>query len=251
MNDRTNRPFTNNQKIKTMKTCFKLCAVSLLTFASVASVQAAQTNIVQSLNFKLTVWSQGPTTTNGNIVTVQANQQSIITKDIIGWLGAATTNNFVNGQLLVINELGVPAAKTHIIVRTKTPITKKTAITNDVDVSDFFASVTYAATVNNFSYDSANNVVNAGTYRGYWGFYLLNNPGYPTLPVTFQVTGLGVDSATSIVGQKKVVYGLVDQFSIINAAGTGEMNGNTFIIAGDITIGDGKKFSTKNLEVTP
>ena len=228
-----------------MKTCFKLCAVSLLTLASVGSVQAAQTNLVQTLTFKLTAWSQGPTTTNGNSVTVSANQQSIVTKDIIGWLGTATTNSFVNGQLLMINEFGGASAKSHIFVRTKTPITKKTAITNDVDVSDFFASVTYAATINSYSYNNSNNVVGPGTYHGYWGFYLLNNPAYPALPVTFQVTGLGVDSAVNIVGKQKVVYGLADQFSITNAAGTGDVNGHPFVIGGNIVI------SGKNLEVTP
>lgn len=228
-----------------MKTISKLGAVAFLTLAGVAGVPAAQTNIVQTLTFKLTAWSQGATTTNGNIVSVQANQQSIITKDIIGWLGTATTNSFTNGQLLVINELGVPAAKTHIVVRTKTPVTKTFAITNDVDVSDFFASVTYAATVNNYSYNTTNNVVGPGIYRGYWGFYLLNDGNHPALPVTFQVTGLGVDSAVNILSKKKVLYGLADQFSITNAAGTGDVTGHPFVIAGNIVI------SGKNLEVTP
>jgi hypothetical protein len=245
MSEQTNHHFPTDKKFNPMKTFSKLTAVALLILAGVANVRAAHTNIVQTLNFKLTAWSQGPTTTNGSIVSVQANPQSILTKDIVGWLGAATTNSFVNGQLLVINELGVPAAKTYIVVRTKTTITKTTAITNDVDVSDFFASVTYAATVNSYSYNTANNAVGPGIYRGYWGFYLLNEANHPALPVTFQVTGLGVDSAVNIVGKKKVVYGLADQFSISNAAGTGLVNGLPFIIGGNIVI------IGKTLEVAP
>jgi hypothetical protein len=115
-----------------------------------------------------------------------------------------------------------------------------------VDVSGFFASVTYAATVNNYSYNSSNNVVNSGTYYGYWGFYLLNNANYPPLPVTFQVSGLGVDSAVNVTGKnKKVVLGLADQFSITNAAGFGYVNTNAFIIGGNIAI------SGQTIEVDP
>jgi hypothetical protein len=228
-----------------MKTISKFGVIVGLIFAGVAGVQSAQTNIVQTLTFKLTAWSQGATTTNGNLVSVTASQQSIITKDVIGWIGTATTNSFTNAQLLVINELGVPAAKTHIVVRTKTPVTKKSSITNDVDVSDFFASVTYAATVNQYSYNLTNHVVGPGTYRGYWGFYLLEDPAFPALPVTFQVSGFGVDSAVNLVDKKKQVLGLADQFSITNAAGIGQVNGKPFIIGGNIVI------SGKILEVTP
>jgi hypothetical protein len=228
-----------------MKPYLKSGAILLAAFVGIASVQAAQTNLVQTLTFKLTAWSQGPTTTNGNIVTVTANQRSIVTKDIVGWLGSVTSNNFVNGQLLVVNSFNAPAGQNHIVVRTKTSVSKTTSITNDVDVSNFFASLTHAATVNSYTYNLTSKTVGPGKYYGYWGFYLLNNPGYPTLPVTFQVTGLGVDSAVNVVNKKKVVYGLADQFSITNAAGTGEVNGVPIVIGGNIVI------SGNTLEVTP
>jgi hypothetical protein len=183
--------------------------------------------------------------TNGNIVSIKANTQSIVTKDIIGWLGMATSNTFTNGQLVVVNQLGVPDSKSVIMVRTTTKISKAQTVTNNVDVSDFFASVTYAATVNNYSYNISNNVVNPGTYYGYWGFYLLDNTNYPSLPVTFQVSGLGVDSAVNVISSKKAVLGLADQFSITNAAGTGTANSNAFILGGNINI------TGKSLEVTP
>jgi len=239
MNYKMNDRFRTNKKSTYMKTYFKLCSLALLTIAGAAGVNAAETNLVQSLNFKLTAWSQGPTTTNGQMVSVSASKQSIVTKDVIGWLGTATTNNFTNGQLLVINQLGAPISNNRIIVRIRTPAT------NDVDVSGFFGSFTYAATVNNYSYNNTNNSVGPGTYYGYWGFYLLSDTNYPLLPATFQTTGLGVDSVNKLVGKNKSALGLYDQFSIPNAAGIGQLNGKPFIIFGSITI------TGKTLEVNP
>jgi hypothetical protein len=239
MNDKINHRFQTNNKSTYMKNCFKICSLALLTIAGVADVNAAETNLVQSLNFKLTAWSQGLTATNGHIVSVSASKQAIVTKDVIGWLGTATTNNFVNGQLLVINQLGAPISNNRIVVRTMTPAT------NDVDVSGFFFTFVTTATVNNYSYNNTNNSVNPGTYYGYWGFYLLSDPNYPLLPATFQTTGLGVDAVNNLVGKKKNVLGLYDQFSITNAAGIGQLNGKPFIIFGSITI------TGKTLEVHP
>jgi hypothetical protein len=221
-----------------MKTCFKLCSLTLLAVASVAGVNAAETNLVQSLNFKFTAWSQGSTTTNKNIVSVSASKQTIVTKDVIGWLGTATTNNFTNGQLLVINQFDAPISNNRIVVRTKMPAT------NDVDVSGFFGRFAYGATVNNYSYNNTNNSVNSGTYYGYWGFYLLSDTNYPLLPATFQTSGMGIDSVNNLVG-KNNMRGLYDQFSIADAAGVGQLNGQPFIIFGSITI------TGKTLEVDP
>jgi hypothetical protein len=214
-----------------MKTYLKLCSFALLTIASVSSSQGTQTNLVQAMAFKLTAWSQGAPVTNGNIVTVKANSQSIVTKDILTWLGVATTNNFTSAQLLMVNQLGVPSAKSHMIVRVKIA-----GVTNNIDVSAFFGIITYVPTVNSYSYNLSNNVVSAGNYYGYWGFYLLENPSYPLLPVTFHVNGFGVDSVVNVTGKNKVVLGLADQFSITNAVGVGQVNGNPFIITGNVSI---------------
>ena len=246
MNDKfNNRSQTNNQSTP-MKTYLKLGALALLAAASTASIPAATTNLVQNLTFKMTAWTQGTTVTNGNIVSVPAIAHSIVTKDIIGWLSTATTNNsFTNSQLVVINQLGVPESKTVIMVRTKSKLSKKQSVTNDVDVSGFFATVANAATVNNYSYNNSSNVVNPGTYYGYWSFYFLSDTNHVLLPVTFLVTGLGVDTAVNITGPKKAVLGLADQFGITNAAGTGMMNNTPFIIGGNIVI------NGKTLEVHP
>ena len=214
-----------------MKDYLKLCSIAFLTITGVISSQGLQTNLVQNLTFKLTAWSQGATTTNGTLVTVKANSQSIVTKDVLGWLGVATTNNFASSQLVVINRLGTPETKAHVFVRTKASGT-----TNSVDVSAFFGTITYVATVNNYSYNNSNNAINPGNYYGYWGFYLLENPSYPALPVTFYVNGFGVDSVVNIVAKKKVVLGLADQFSTTNAVGLGQVNGQQFILTGNISI---------------
>jgi len=214
-----------------MKTYHTLSSIALLVITGVISSEGSQTNLVQNLAFKLTAWSQGATTTNGSLVTVMANGQSIVTKDVLGWLGVATTNNFTNAQLVVINRLGTPDTKAHVFVRMKVNGT-----TNNVDVSEFFGTVTYVATVNSYSYNNTNNIVNPGKYYGYWGFYLLENQSYPSLPVTFYVNGFGVDSVINIMTKKKVVLGMADQFSTTNAVGLGQVNGHQFIITGNISI---------------
>jgi len=214
-----------------MKNHLKLCSFIFLTSLSVISSQGTQTNLVQSLTFKLTAWSQGTTTTNGSIVTVKANSQSIVTKDILTWLGVATTNNFTTSQLLVINQLGVPDSKSYMVVRTKVG-----NVTNNVDVSAFFGIITYAPTVNSYSYSLVNNAISPGNYYGYWGFYLLENPSCPLLPVTFSLNGFGVDSVVNVIGTKKVILGQADQFSVTNGVGTGQVNGNPFVITGNVSI---------------
>jgi hypothetical protein len=231
-----------NHKFLLMK---KMLSLVLLAITGVVSAQATQTNLIQALNFKFTAWSQGTTVTNGNIVSVKANAQSIVTKDVIGWLGTATANSFTNSQLLVVNQLNTPISNNHIIVRTTTKVSRTQSVTNDVDVSGFFGSYTFAATVDNYSYNNSNNVVNPGAYYGYWDFYLSSATNYPPLPVTFNVTGLGVDGVYNVTGAKKAVLGAADVFSITNAAGIGLVNSNTFILAGSIII------SGKTLEVDP
>ena len=227
-----------------MKSSLKAFLIALLVVVGVVNVQSAQTNIVQTLTFQLTAWTQGANTTNGTTTSVVASSRSIVTKDVIGWLGMATTNDFTGGQLLVLNTLGDPGSKLRIVVRVKTTVPAK-----DVDVSDFFAVVAHAATVNNYSFNNTNNLVGPGTYHGYWGFYLQNDDKHPALPVTFQATGYGTDVATGIKGSKGVVLGLSDQFTMANAAGTGMANGQPFVFFGSIIVGG--KISAKTLEVTP
>lgn len=229
-----------NNKFLSIKTYLKLCSLAICTLASVSSSQAAQTNVVQNLAFKLTAWSQGAPVTNGSTVTVKANSQSIVTKDILTWLGVATTNNFAGAQLLMVNQLGVPSAKSHTIVRVKVA-----GVTNNVDVSAFFGVIAYVSTVNSYSYNISNNIVGVGNYYGYWGFYLLENPSCPLLPVTFHVNGFGVDSVVNVTGKNKVVLGLADQFSITNAVGVGDANGKSFLITGNVSI------TGKTVETTP
>ena len=214
-----------------MKMHLKLSSLVLLTGLSLISSQGAQTNLVQNLAFKLTAWSQGKTTTNGSTVTVKANSQSIVTKDVLTWLGVATTNNFATSQLLVINRLGVPGSISRMVVRTKIG-----NITNNVDVSAFFGIIANAPTVNSYSYSLANNTINPGNYYGYFGVYLLENPSCPLLPVFFGLNGFGVDSVINVLSTKKVIVGQAEQFSVTNAVGIGHMNGQPFIITGNVSI---------------
>jgi len=215
-----------------MKTLIKLSAGIFLATAGMDRVEAAESNLVQDLNFRFTAWYQGPTVTNGHTVIYNANSRSIVTKDVIGWLGTATGNNFSNGVLLVVTRLGVTNPETRVIVHVKTATS-----TNDVDVSGFFRRIGDEVTVDNVRCNTINGAVN-GTFYGYWGFALHDstNSEYSPLPAHFRAGGFGVDSVFSIVNTNKQVIGVADLGTVANAAGTGDRNGIPFIVEGSIGI---------------
>jgi hypothetical protein len=215
-----------------MKTLMKLSFFVFLATMGVANAKAAETYLVQNLTFRFTAWYQGPTVTNGNTIIYNASTRSIVTKDVIGWLGTATGNNFSNGVLLVVTQLGVTNPATRVIVRVKTPTS-----TNNVDVSGFFDRTGDEVTVDNISHNTINGAVN-GTFYGYWGFALhdSSNTNYSPLPAHFRAAGFGIDSLTAIVDSSKQVIGEADQGTVANAAGTGDRNGNSFVVEGKINI---------------
>src|ERR1044071_8692820 len=113
-----------------MKTTLKLAVIGLIALAATkASAFSPHTNVVQNINIKVVVYSEGEETTNGTVVTKPVIKQTKTTRDIIQLLGDATTNTFSAGaKLLLVNSLTFDT--TTIMVKDGT---------NEVIVTDFFS----------------------------------------------------------------------------------------------------------------
>src|SRR5690242_5549492 len=109
----------------------------------VTDAQAAQTNAVQFINVQLTLLTQGDYETNKpatNDISATIQKTTIATKDIISWLGTATTNTFsAKAKLVRVKHFNVDTNETTIEIRDGTNAV--------VDVTAFFANSTSAVTV--------------------------------------------------------------------------------------------------------
>jgi hypothetical protein len=215
----------------------KILLFTIMTaLAAVDAVQAsaAETNLVQHLSFNLTAWYQGPTVTNGSIIISNANSRTIVTKQVITWLGQATTNSFTNASLLIIKQLGVTNPLTRFVVREKIK-----GVTTSVDVTPFFLRTFGAPEVASTSLNTTNGALN-GTFYGGVAFRLQDNSNYPALKGHFDVGGFRVTTFTSLQNKHHQLIGETEQGSVRNAFGKGDFvsNGTTnlFTAEGSITI---------------
>ena len=113
-----------------------LFAASVIAACCSIPARAAQTNAVQTINLQLTLLTQGESQTNGpatNIITATVTKTSIATKDVIGWLGTATTNDFsARAKLVRVTHFNAATNETTIEIRDGTNA--------PVDVSAFFSN---------------------------------------------------------------------------------------------------------------
>jgi len=216
----------------------KILFFAILTaLAALDAVQASakETNLVQHLFFNLTAWYQGPTVTNGSIIISNANSRTIVTKQVINWLGQATTNNFTNASLLIIKQLGVTNPATRFVVREKIK-----GVATNVDVTPFFSRTFGAPQVASTSLNTTNGALN-GTFYGGVGFRLQDATNYPSLKGHFDVGGFRITTFTTLQNKHHQVVGVTEQGSIPNAFGKGDItlsgtNLTPFTTEGSITI---------------
>src|SRR5947208_2795294 len=96
---------------------FTILTLAALACAPFQRANAAVTNLVQTINLKLTVYTEDDTTTNASTVTTPVVKLSKATKDIIGLLGDATGNTFTTkAKLILVTTLG-GSEDTSIFVR--------------------------------------------------------------------------------------------------------------------------------------
>jgi len=196
---------------------------------------AKETNLVQHLTFSLTAWYQGPTLTNGTTIISNANSRTIGTKQVLNWLGSATTNSFTNASLLIIKQLDVTNPAVRFVVREKIG-----GVTTNFDVSPFFTRTFGSPQVANTTLNTSNGALN-GSFYGNVGFALEDATNYPTLKGHFDMGGFRITTITTLENKKHEIIGVTEQGSIPNAFGKGDIilsgtNVTPFTAEGSITI---------------
>jgi hypothetical protein len=162
----------------------------------VAATQAfgAQTNLVQNINLKLTVYTEGDTTTNSTTINTPVVKMNRTTQDIIQLLGEALTNSFsTSAKLQLVSPLDDGESK--IVVQDGT---------NQTDVTEFFS----------YDEESSDSVhgrqitIGTGAVKGIEYSIIefsLHDNGPLKLNAHFNVTGLATVKSASIVRSGVVV----------------------------------------------
>ncbi len=169
-----------------MKPVLRLAAAAALVLWVPVQANADQTNMVETLSFRLFGMEQGGTTTNRHIVTTEVDGVSLGKAEILQALGAATTNTFSTGASLVLITPVAGGAES-FAVRDGS---------NSVDVTAFFVHQVLSKPL-------VRQQLNART--GSWveedytleRFVLGDAEGYPGLTLHFDITGIAVDTESN------------------------------------------------------
>jgi hypothetical protein len=191
---------SKQSKIQTMKKTSFIPRV--LAFAAVAACACVSstfangyTNVVQHLNLQLTYLTQGPYKTNSpatNDISATAVRTAVTTKDVIGWLGTATTNNFpATASLVRVKHFNAATNFTTFEVRYGT---------NNVDVSALFAETASSEKIDASIY---NKVTKLSTGKQFEVLHLtLTNAAPYNLVPYFRVQGMATMSYVSALSGK-------------------------------------------------
>jgi hypothetical protein len=197
-------------------------------FHAVSVVAAGHTNAVQAINLQLTFLTQGPYKTNSpatNDITATVLRTAVATKDVIAWLGTATTNNFPpHARLVRVKHFNANTNSTTIEVRFGT---------NSVDVGQFFTGTTSSERIDHNIY---NTVTQLSTGKAFENLHLAltNAPGYNLIPY-FHVVGAATVSYVSVRSGKTTLA--ADEVTVPNLAGAGTgTNGVPGLVTGSITL---------------
>jgi len=204
-------------QIKQMKKTTRLIKTCLIAAAVIAAccsipARAAQTNAVQTINLQLTLLTQGPFQTNSpatNDITATVTKTTIATKDVIGWLGTATTNDFSSRAKLVrVRHFNAATNETTIEIRDGT---------NSVDVSAFFSNTFSSEKVDESIYNRATGL---RTGKQFENLHLeLTNAPPHNLVAHFNVFGSARLSYVSVASGKTVL--VADEINAMALAGSG------------------------------
>jgi hypothetical protein len=191
-------------------------------------VAAGHTNAVQTINLQLTFLTQGSYKTNSpatNDISATAVTTGVATKDVIAWLGAATTNNFpLNAKLVRVKHFNVDTNNITIEVRFGT---------NAVDVTSFFEGTTSSEQIDESIYNTVTRL-STGKLIENLRLEFTNAPSYNLIPY-FHVGGAATVSYSSVKSGKTTLA--ADQVSAPNLAGAGAgTNGVPGLVTGSITI---------------
>jgi len=199
-------------------------AAAFLTLAALPT-KADHTNLVQTINIRLSGITQGETRTNGNIVTTSANGVRVNTGSVIDALGAALGASFPDdAQLVAVTTL--PDGPSSIFVRDAN---------SSVDVTSFFSHETLSSAV-------TTSVVNIRTGRALETDYsiqrfALHNADGQTIGLHFDVQGIATENLSNAGTPRSDLSA--------DVSGAGDRNGQVLILQGSITV------RGRTLEVVP
>lgn len=205
-----------------------IAAVSMTASISSFGAVIPRTNAVQFINVQLTLLTQGPSKTNSpakNEITATVQRTIITTKDLISWLGAATTNNFSpKSRLVRVTHFNATTNNTAIEIREGTNA--------PVDVSGFFDTSDKAAEVHRTTFNTVTKLT-TGTVFEFRHFALTNLPPHKLVP-NFSLYGaetrnfVTLRSGTTVLTADEITASLAGI-----GAGT---NGVVGLITGSLTI---------------
>ncbi len=204
-------------------------AIAILALTAASSVFAVgSTNVIQNIGVQLTFLTQGSYRTNfpkTNNISSTVSRKVYATKDVIAWLGAATTNSFPPGAKLVfVKHVNSGGESSSIEVRYGT---------NRVDVSAFFANTTSSDEFHAATYNTVTRLTTGKTYEIF--HLVLSNPTHYHLVPAFALQGgATVTYVTARVGSTSVS---ADTLSAPNLAGTGtDPDGNSVLVFGSLSV---------------
>jgi len=206
-----------------MKKLIQMTVLAAFALIGCAAAEAAQTNLIQTLNLHLIATFQGPDVTNDNIISETVTNLKVSTGDIIQILGPATTNDFsVQARLLVVTPL--PDGDRRVVVRDGA---------TTVDVTRFFDHELRGAVVEKARFNTETSVA-AGIRYGVHSFTLQDATNSPALLAHFQLYGPAVVPFVSVLNRQKEVVGYAYEY-VAAVAGTGDFDGQPAILRGTIS----------------
>ena len=215
-----------------MKRITKLLVFIALAVLGTFPLQSAQTNLVQTLQIRLAAYSQGPATTNGNLISTTVNVGSLFTPGIIQMLGAATSNTFSpKATLLVVRPL--PDGDPMVVVRDGA---------TTVGVTRFFS---HEVSDPRIAQDTVNTNTGVSAGREYsYHVFALTNADSQVLTSHFVVSGLARATFVSLLNRQGAAIGAAYEY-VAAVSGSGDVNGTEALFQGTIS-GLGRK-----IEIVP
>jgi hypothetical protein len=197
---------------------------AFLVFASVAPLQAAQTNLVQSLRFNLSALFQGPPVTNQNVVTYSVIPRKITTTEIIQSVGASLGSSFTAyAKLLLVRQL--PEGNPRVMIQDNG---------QRVDVTGYFSldkdDVRVVKGISDVTL-----TVERGVEYGNWSFRLRDDGSHPDLNMHFRVRGYTQTKFRTITDSYDTIVGEAEEL-ISTVAGTADLNDREAPVRGTVAV---------------
>jgi hypothetical protein len=198
-------------------------SVTTMALLGTLNLQAApQTNLVQSLHFNLTLYTQGGPVTNQNLVSYSMTPRKVFTPDIIQVIGTSMSLSF-SAKATLLSVTPLSGAASTIVIQDGT---------NRVDVTGFFN-----VNKDNVAVDSGVFEPSTGAQRGTEcvnrSFRLRNRGGFPNLTLNFNVTGLSQTKYRSLFNDQGSVLGVAEEYGMATA-GTAQQNGVEATVRGTV-----------------